>query len=196
MDIHKIFAAASSLSSIQRYSQTFLTKGENVLEHTGFVVMFCYFVGKYLISKGIEINMGLLLSKAFIHDIDEIITGDVPRPTKYFSTESISIFKKMEQIGTRLFLEDLVDDEEILESIYSDWESSKSGVEGGIVKLADFASVIYKSWEEQAKLGNKSLSSHIIKTTDSLSKFDEPKELSEIKQLIIKESERIIRSWK
>lgn len=196
MDILKIFKAASSLSSIQRYSQTFLIKKENVLEHSGFVVLFCYLIGKQLQSEGVEINMGRLLSKAIIHDIDEIITGDVPRPTKYFNARSIIIFKEMEQTGTRLFLKDLIDDDSILESIYSDWEESKIGVAGGIVKLADLSAVVYKAWEEQSLLSNKNLAKHILGAIDAIEQFREPICLSGIKKSIIKTSKEIVILWR
>lgn len=169
----KLFEAMSSLSSIERYSQSFLTKQENVLEHSGFVTLFSYFIGVELISKGVELNMELLLTKSIIHDIDEIITGDVPRPTKYFNPDSIKIFKEMERSGVQLFLKDLINDNDILiKTIYSKWKHAKDDAEGEIVKLADLAAVAYKAWEEYIILGNSRLIGHLYSVRENIKSVD------------------------
>jgi 5'-deoxynucleotidase YfbR-like HD superfamily hydrolase len=152
MKVLDLFSVASSLSSMQRYSQTFLNKKESVLEHTGFVVLFCCLVAQELIARGRQVDVGLLLSKAALHDIDETITGDIPRPTKYFDEATRANFERIENQG----MLKLIADTGLQESAFGVWKSSKSGYEGSIVAIADVAAVVYKGWEEVDLLGNKS----------------------------------------
>lgn len=167
MKAHNIFSMASSMSSMQRYSQTFMNKKESVLEHTGFVVLFCCFVGQELISRGKQIDIALLLSKAACHDIDEIITGDIPRPTKYFDEEARKTFERIENHG----INKLVDSMSLPPSVFRFWKESKSGDTGTIVAIADVAAVAYKFWEETCVLGNKGFVGHGENVREHLNKI-------------------------
>jgi 5'-deoxynucleotidase len=167
MKINHIFSMASSLSSMQRYSQTFMNKKESVLEHTGFVVLFCCFIAQELIARGRQVDVATLLSKAACHDIDEIITGDIPRPTKYFDEEARKTFERIEHFG----ITKLVGDMSLQQSVFSLWKDSKSGYEGSIVAIADVAAVAYKVWEETHLLGNKGFSHHSENVIEHLNKM-------------------------
>ena len=149
--LFQFFDISMRMSSLKRYSQTHLMKEESVLEHTGFVCLMCYFIGLHLKREGININMGPLLSKAVVHDMDEIITGDIPRPTKYSQGVLGAIreieAENMEKIATELKLPEL----------YYDWENAKDTgeMEGYIVSLCDSYAVLYKGYQEVVMFGNK-----------------------------------------
>ncbi len=165
--INDKFKFLRDMSSLDRYSQTHLTHRESVLEHTGFIVLICYLLGtelnKYLqlnhdprLATPAPINMGVLLSKGAVHDADEIITGDIPRPTKYYNKgvkaalDQIAI-QNMKLISDRLLGDDLM---------FIDWNNSKSGREGFIVSVADSIAVCYKTWQEVLVCGNRSIVEH------------------------------------
>jgi 5'-deoxynucleotidase len=161
MNIVKLFSVSQSMSSINRYSQINLLHPESVLEHTGFV---CFFT--YLMCEEInaccddKIDVGVALERATFHDVDEVVTGDIPRPTKYFSKESERIFNEIANQGIDQIIEELDVDSfsgDIGLKIKTNWKNSKNGPEGSIVALADLAAVVYKIWEEVVLLGNKKL---------------------------------------
>jgi len=67
--LKKINSMARSLSAIDRYSQTRLVNPESVLEHTGYVCLCCLFIGNELNNRGEDLNIGLLMTKATVHDL-------------------------------------------------------------------------------------------------------------------------------
>ena len=159
MNIVKIFSISQSMSSINRYSQINLLHPESVLEHTGFVCLFTYLTCSEInFSCKKKIDTGLALKKAVFHDVDEVVTGDIPRPTKYFSNESKNIFDKIASQGINQIISELdIKNNEGSREIEALWKNSKNDDEGRIVALADLAAVVYKIWEEVILLGNKKL---------------------------------------
>jgi len=151
----QIFDMAYKMSSLTRYSQTHLVKEESVLEHTGFVCLMAYTIGSELINTD-NIDIGLLLRKAVTHDIDEIITGDIPRPTKYYSKDFRNAVQKIEDENMNMIAANLN-----LPCMYHDWERSKDGPEGFIVGLCDCLAVIYKAYYEAVMFGNKTIIDHV-----------------------------------
>ena len=100
----------------------------------------------------------MALKKAVFHDVDEVVTGDIPRPTKYFSNESKDIFDKIASQGINQIISELdIKNNEGSREIEALWKNSKNDDEGRIVALADLAAVVYKIWEEVILLGNKKL---------------------------------------
>tara|TARA_R100001015_G_C4627624_1_gene187267 strand:- start:789 stop:1463 length:675 start_codon:yes stop_codon:yes gene_type:complete len=159
MNVVKIFSISQSMSSINRYSQINLLHPESVLEHTGFVCLFTYLTCSEInFSCEKKINTGLALMKAVFHDVDEVVTGDIPRPTKYFSEESKNIFDKIASQGINQIISELgIKSSESSQEIENLWRESKNDEEGRIVALSDLAAVVYKIWEEVILLGNKKL---------------------------------------
>jgi len=166
IDIDKMFDVSNKMSSLTRYSQIFLIKDESVLEHTGFVCLMSYFIGCE-IKKTDCIDMGVLMSKSVVHDIDEIITGDIPRPTKYYSDDFREAVQKIEDKNMKIISANID-----LDQMYSDWKDAKTGKEGFIVSLSDCLALVNKGLYEKTILGNIG----IIETLVSL-----PKRISSIK---------------
>lgn len=152
----KSFFLIDEFSAVTRYSKNRPIKEENNLEHTGWVCLWSYLIAVDIQNKlGLDLDFGRIMSGAVIHDIDEALTGDIPRPTKYFDKElrdkiAELEFKSVQSLVKRL--EHNPHDQNILD----DWLESK-GIdypEQFIVKMADLISVVYKVWQEMIMLRN------------------------------------------
>jgi 5'-deoxynucleotidase YfbR-like HD superfamily hydrolase len=140
------------LSCVKRFSQCELAKPENVLEHSGMVALIALQIGKGLISEGYRLDLSDLLQKSLIHDLEESITGDVSKPSKYSSNELRELFSQYElSIATKIFSDSNMD------SLKDKWDSSKSGCEGAIVAFADTLCAILKFHNEIVMRGNKTM---------------------------------------
>ena len=151
MKISKVNELTSRMSAIDRYSQTRLVNPESVLEHTGWVCFTCLMIADELMQNGEHIDLGKLMSSAAIHDVEEIITGDIPSPTKYSSPEMTARLKQFEDKSARELLSG---------SMYAIWRNAKQGKEGFIVELADKLAVVYKIQQETEEFGNNTLRGH------------------------------------
>lgn len=140
------------LACVRRFSQTVLAKDENVLEHTGMVALLAKQFGEILNSSTPTVDIGELLSKALLHDIEESKTGDVARPLKYSSNALLSEFKFIEgKIASTILAE------AGMFSSIKQWQSSKEGIEGKIIKYCDALSAMLKFHDEIVMRGNKSM---------------------------------------
>ena len=101
-----------------------------------------------------KLDVGVALQKAIVHDIDEVVTGDIPRPTKYYNKESEKIFNEISEAGIDQIIKEL---EIKNNNMKKDWQNSKKEKEGLIVAFADLSSVIYKLWEEIVMIKNMKL---------------------------------------
>lgn len=155
--IFKSFKILQQFSSVKRYSRDRLICPENDLEHTGFVALISYFLALEVRKLGVEINLEKLLVGAIVHDIDEALTGDVPRPTKHNNNSLLEEIKRLEFNSVKTIFEYL-DQENSQNNIVKDWEDAKKDgtIEGDIVKLADTLSVVYKVWVEVVLMSNRS----------------------------------------
>tara|TARA_R110000744_G_scaffold196160_1_gene315333 strand:- start:3635 stop:4252 length:618 start_codon:yes stop_codon:yes gene_type:complete len=150
-----IFDASVQLSSLQRYSMTKLVNPESVLEHQGSVAMMGVMLGIKLNSFGEDFDIGLIALKSSLHDIDEIGTGDIPRPTKYAKD---SITKDLNNLAKASVL-NIFDSIEIQDA-YDIWLFSKFGKNGKVVSLCDGLAVLCKVWQETCLFGNKVIIGH------------------------------------
>ena len=135
----------SKLKFVTRFSGDNLIQPEklesHIIEMIGLAFDLHYGVGGFDLKQAIYLIV--------IHDIDEAITVDVPRPFKYFSDE----FRVLLNKTVHDYFESLGVDKQFL----SDAESAKKcGIEGKIVKLLDLVQV-KKKLETEAALGNTTL---------------------------------------
>lgn len=150
MNTQALFSLVSGLSGVTRFSMLKMCHRENVLEHTGMMACFAFALGTRLNQiEGFQFDLALLLQKAIVHDWDETVTGDIARPTKYFSTALRIELRALEaegiaNIATSLGLMDLP-------NIYGD---AKEGPEGSLVALCDIACAIHRCWEEVLVFNN------------------------------------------
>jgi len=155
--VHKINKVAGQLASIDRYSQTRLMNPESVLEHTGFVCFCSLMIGKELEKAGDTVDFAELLIKATVHDLEEIVTGDIACPTKYWDDRITREIKRVEGEAGKQVLNELDSSGEL----YTFWESSKHNKEGFIVALADKLAVVYKVNQETMEFGNQTIKGHV-----------------------------------
>ena len=167
--VHKINKVSGKLASIDRYSQTRLMNPESVLEHTGFVCFCALMVGKELEKAGEVIDFAELLIKATVHDLEEIVTGDIACPTKYWDDRITREIKRVEAEAGKKVLNDLDPSGEL----YTFWEASKHNKEGFIVALADKLAVVYKVNQETMEFGNQTIKGHIDGLIPALMEMDE-----------------------
>ncbi len=142
---------ANRLSHVYRFSSLPCSRREAVSEHSWYVTFYAYCIGKELLSRGLLVDLGVLLSRAMLHDLDESHTGDFLRIVKYGhpalkgALDSIAeaMMKKLTcEIGIEF---------------RDDWKNAKApDLEGFIVEVADFARVVSYIIEE-VRSGNMHL---------------------------------------
>jgi len=150
--INNLFSLVSRMSGIQRFSMLKMCHAEDVLAHTGMVCVFCYAITDRLNANQHgkdHVDMGEVLRRAVSHDFDESISGDVPRPTKYFSKELRAAMEQLENAGMENLQRKLK-----LPSVIMDHAIAKEGKPGSIVALADIMAAIHKCWEEAIVFNN------------------------------------------
>lgn len=141
-----VFRMMHRLESAHRYSQIQMTREENVMEHIGFV---CTMIQVLWYKWDRSFDLGLALSKAVVHDLDETITGDVPRTTKYASKSIREEFEIIEAAGVRKLCEGLAMNPEDADEFFNLWSSAKDhSPEGMVVKYVDLLAVVYRLWVE------------------------------------------------
>jgi len=142
-----MFNPLCNVSEVSRYSGVYQERVENLAEHTFEVMMVAYLISIELNKHGEEINIGSLLEKCLIHDIEEIVTGDVPRTTKYANEEIRDGVRKL-GVKAAANLLDL--------NQYITWCKIYKGKEGSILKIADMLVVAKKCVVEIDLRGNYS----------------------------------------
>lgn len=142
------------LSCVKRFSQTEMAKTENVLDHTGMVALVCHHIGVSLINvDNVQVDIGSLLQKALLHDIEESEIGDVARPAKYSSDAVRHSFAGLEYETAMSIFEDAA-----MPASINIWAGSKSDdLEGQIVKYADALCAVIKFHDEIYIRGNMSM---------------------------------------
>lgn len=139
----------AGLSSVKRYSMVTMSRDESVLEHLGMVALTVMIICDKIGMANVDVYSAI--RKALTHDLEEVIWGDVARPTKHHSAASKELFKSMSEFA-------LTKVDKILGTVVSvDARTSKLGRTGAIVALADMLAVVYKVWDEVLVRGNMSM---------------------------------------
>ncbi len=133
--IDLVFNPMCRTSEVNRYSGIYQQNVENLAEHITDIMMLSYMIGNKLNDFGEGIDLGILLEKCLLHDVEEVILGDIPRTTKYASDG----IKKEIDVLSKKSASKLLNIRQ-----YQLWSESKEGKEGSILKLADFLVVAKK----------------------------------------------------
>ena len=160
------FAFVSRMKYITRWGLMRNTQSENIQEHSLQVAIIAHalaIIKNVFYGGNVDAERTAVL--AMFHDCNEIITGDMPTPVKYFSPEIMNAYKKLESVSKRRMLEMLPAE---LEDEYSSILFHNNGDEEHwkLVKAADRISAYIKCIEE-AKAGNREFnkaSESILKT--------------------------------
>ena len=98
-----------------------------------------------------DVDTGEVLERAIVHDMEEVITGDIPTPTKYANEQIKTAIKSLEEEAAVR-----ISQEYFYGCMDTPWSKAKDIRDdpGTVVYIADMAAVVYKIWVERA-LGNK-----------------------------------------
>ena len=147
------FAMIFRMKYINRWGLMRNTRSENLSEHSLDVAMIAHALGVIRNKRfGGDINVDRLAVLGIFHDTNEIITGDLPTPIKYYNDDIKSAYKSLEQSASNQILELLPED------LRSEWEdvflpSDDYSEYTAIVKAADKISALIKCIEEE-RAGN------------------------------------------
>lgn len=136
-----VFSPIMRTNEVKRYSGVYLQESENLSQHITDVMIMGYMISKKLNMYGENIDIGLFLEKALVHDLDEISTGDIPHNTKY---SSISMKKESDLLAEKV-IKRYSELDESLSDLPETWSHTKDGKEGVILKLCDILCIVRKS---------------------------------------------------
>jgi 5'-deoxynucleotidase len=172
------FAYINRMKYINRWGLMRNTDTENIQEHSLQVAILahalCIIKNKYF---GGNINADRSCVYALYHDANEIITGDLPTPVKYFNPQIKESYRKIEDISKEKLVSMLPDDmQDEYRSIlfYEEDEEYRD-----IIRAADKLSAYIKCVEE-VKAGNK----EFIQAKESIYKVLKEMNLPELEYFI------------
>lgn len=148
-------------SSITRYNTRKFINRQSVLEHEGAVATMAMVLSDYFNDIGIKNDGEKVMRMALLHDVDEVLSGDIPHNAKYQSG------KEGERLRDAL---NLLNDKTVshtfgllkhekLKASYMKLlaeEREKKSTEAMIVKIADFLDVVIYT-NTEISMGNASL---------------------------------------
>ena len=151
------FAYVSRMKYISRWALMRSTVQENIQEHSHMTAVLAHALG--LIRRdvfGQTCDPDRLAAIALYHDAPEILTGDMPTPIKYHSTEIKSAYDEVETLAVEKLLEELPDE---LRPAYRDLlTAADDPAQYALVKAADKLSAYLKCIEER-RAGNREFAS-------------------------------------
>lgn len=155
MNNSHFFAHLSRLKLINRWPLMRNVRTENVSEHS-LQVAFVAHALAIIKNKRFNgnVNPERIALLAMYHDASEVLTGDLPTPTKYYNPQITSEYKKIEKIAQNKLIDMLPkelqeDFRSLIDDDYYD-ESEKS-----IVKQADALCAYLKTIEELSAGNNE-----------------------------------------
>ncbi len=147
------FAFLSRMKYINRWGLMRNTYTENIQEHSLQVAIIAH--GLAVIRNTYfngEVNPERVAILAMFHDCNEIITGDMPTPIKYYNPQISKIYKDIEDISKEKIISMLP--EEMADEYYSLFFKNPDDMNcWKLVKAADRISAYIKCVEE-VKVGN------------------------------------------
>lgn len=176
----KFFAFISRMKYITRWGLMRNNIKENIQEHSLDVAIIAHALA--LISNIYfdgNLNPDRIAVLAMYHDANEIITGDMPTPVKYYNPDIRNAYKEIENISKRRLLDMLPDEMKDVYGQYFDMDDSQPRRYRDIVKAADKISAYIKCVEER-KSGN----GEFLQAEKSLYEIINGIELPEVKYFI------------
>ncbi|MWP45873.1 5'-deoxynucleotidase [Gilliamella sp. Pas-s27] len=155
MNNSHFFAHLSRLKLINRWPLMRNIRTENVSEHSLQVAFVAHALAIIKNKKfNGDVNPERIALLAMYHDVSEVITGDLPTPTKYYNPQITVEYKKIEKIAQHKLInmlpKDLQDDFRTLidDDFYNETEKS-------IVKQSDALCAYLKTIEELSAGNNE-----------------------------------------
>lgn len=142
-----------NLDHTYRYSGTKLVEPESLSQHIVDTIMMGLKIVDEVnyIAKENLLDPNEYLMKAVCHDLEEVITGDIPRPLKYYNADTTKSMKEVaDQVAVRFFRNQF----HAHVTYYEYWRDAKEDKEGYILKLVDTLVVVSKVLKEVSMLHN------------------------------------------
>lgn len=135
-----------NLNNVMRYSGLFCMKKETDGYHVIDMMSICLYIYEELKKDKLNLDIRDLIYRCYIHDLDEVLAGDIQRNIKYYND---SIYSAINDVIKELLHKNYS------ESLIKDIEDSKNPncLNGLIVKIADTIQSSLKIYEE-IKLNN------------------------------------------
>ena len=151
------FAYISRMRYIVRWSLMRNSLPENIQEHSHMVAVIAHALGAIRRDVfGIECDPNECAAVALFHDSSEILTGDLPTPIKYHSSDIMGAYKQVEKLACEKLLSTLPDE---LRPAYEPLIGGETEERlHDIVKAADKLSAYIKCIEERKAGNNEFLS--------------------------------------
>ncbi|MEE3467566.1 MAG: 5'-deoxynucleotidase [Eubacterium sp.] len=197
--MYSFFAMMARMKYINRWALMRNSREEDVSEHSLEVAMIAH--GLAILSKerySIDVDEARVALKGIYHDANEIITGDMPTPVKYYDEDIRASYKRVENIASHTLMNKLPADmkkyyqpllfgeDEALDfldkldeggSVDADTLNSDKkaldAYEWRLVKAADKLSALIKCIEEKNS-GNQEFASALESTRATLESMDLP----------------------
>ena len=170
---YNFFAMHSRMKYINRWALMRNTQSENISEHSNDVAVIAHALA--VISNlrfGGNLNAEKAAFLGLYHDMNEIITGDMPTPVKYHSSGMREAFAKVEDMASERLLSMLPEDmQDYYRSAF--FQAPEDEYLWKIVKAADKISALIKCIEEQ-KAGNNEFGKALESTKKSIEKMELP----------------------
>ena len=148
---YSFFALISRMRNITRWSLMRNSAAENVQEHSHMVAVIAHALA--VIRRdvlGRDADPGHAAASALFHDASEIFTGDMPTPIKYFDTDIMAAYKRVESLASRKLLAALPEE---MRPAYESLLSPEDDDIQPLIKAADKLAAYIKCIEE-LKTGN------------------------------------------
>lgn len=164
------YALLFQMKNITRWGLMYNTRSENLSEHS----MECAVLAHALAvignrEFGRKFDPSRLLAAALFHDMNEVLTGDLPTPIKYYNESIRNSYKEIEKVSQEKMLS-LLDGETA--AVYADL-LTLSPEEKKIVKGADKLCAYIKCLQELER-GNREFSSARVYNEEALRAMDLP----------------------
>ncbi|NLL62960.1 MAG: 5'-deoxynucleotidase [Ruminococcaceae bacterium] len=165
------YALISRMKYIDRWSLMRNTEKESLSQHSYEVAVIAHALAVISNKRlGTNYNVERVALIGLFHDSPEILTGDMPTPVKYYSSESREAFKKIENTATEKLLNMLPEDlrpeyERFFKPKEEDAELWK------LNKAADKISALIKCVEEE-KAGNNEFREAKAATLKAIKKME------------------------
>lgn len=165
-----------NLRHVRRFTGCYLNHQESVAEHHWYVSLLVnLIVTDYNMNlpKGrAPLHLGVALQRAIMHDIEEGVTGDFPRPFKYSDPELKRQLDVAASKGCKSMLASLKLDELQTFEHQTCWENAKrEDREGAVVGFADLVAFLEFVWRE-VRSGNNHIVDYTSEVYGYLAKFE------------------------
>ncbi|MCR5674805.1 MAG: 5'-deoxynucleotidase [Lachnospiraceae bacterium] len=181
---YSFFATVSRMKYIDRWALMRNAREENLSEHSLEVAMIAHALCVISNTRyGKKLNAEKAALIGLYHDASEIITGDMPTPVKYYTSDLRRAYREVEAVAEdqllRMLPEDLRDS---YAAVFSEEGDENEQYLRRLVKAADKFSALIKCMEER-EAGNLEFRTAELSTRESIEKMS--RDLPEVRDFMI-----------